>query len=134
VTTTDAPAFRRRRRQRGEAVAAARAFAEAASCRLPVLGVAVFGSYARGDFHDDSDVDVLVVVDPPLPARPQERLELVEPRPAGVHPVVWTPQELVRRWQRRDLIAVEAVERGIWVLGTAEQACADVEERCEHSR
>ncbi len=115
-----APALRRRRAQRDRGVAAARALAVGLRSELPVRGVAVFGSYARGDFHDTSDVDVLVVVDPPLPDRPQQRLALIASRAPGVHPVVWTPQELAGRHRRRDLIAVEALGRGIWVLGGPE--------------
>ena len=34
--------------------------------RYAVKRLALFGSYARGDQRDDSDVDVLVVVDPAI--------------------------------------------------------------------
>jgi hypothetical protein len=53
-----------------------------------------------------------------LPRRPLDRLALAEPRPAGVEPVLWTPDEWRSRLLRRDLIAVEAVERGVWLLGS----------------
>ena len=36
------------------------------------------GSYARGDFGEWSNVDVLVVVKGPLPKSPLKRLDLVE--------------------------------------------------------
>ena len=29
---------------------------------LPIISVILFGSYARGDYHDDSDIDVLVIL------------------------------------------------------------------------
>lgn len=112
------PALVRRRELRAQAIGAAEAQAVAAQRRLDVRAVVLFGSYARGDHHEASDIDVLVVVDGPLPARPQERLALTEPRPPLVQPVVWTTDEFAGRLRRGDLIATEAVQRGVWVLGT----------------
>lgn len=123
MSTGRAPALRRRRAQRKTAIDAARTLADGVRSRPSVRGVAVFGSFARGDFHDASDVDVLVILDEALPVRPQERLDLVAPRPPGVHPVVWSPEELVERRRRQDPIAVESLERGVWVLGTPDEAC-----------
>ena len=34
--------------------------------RFPITRMALFGSYARGDQHEDSDVDILVDVDPSI--------------------------------------------------------------------
>ena len=34
--------------------------------RFPIQRLALFGSWARGDAHEDSDVDVLVEVDPSI--------------------------------------------------------------------
>lgn len=108
----------RRRELRARAVAAAEAQAVAARRRLDVRAVVLFGSYARGDHHEASDIDVLVVVEGPLPARPQDRLALIEPRPALVQPVVWTMDEFADRLERGELIATEAARRGVWILGT----------------
>lgn len=30
--------------------------------QLPIISVILFGSYARGDYNEDSDIDVLVIV------------------------------------------------------------------------
>lgn len=114
---TEAPYLQRRRTERADALSRAARLVEAVSSRLHALGVVVFGSYARGDFHHGSDIDVLVVA-AGLPPRPLDRLALAEPRPGGVEPVLWTPGEWRSRLQRRDLIAVEALERGIWLLGS----------------
>lgn len=111
------PALARRRELRARAIAQVEAQAIAAQRRLDVRAVVLFGSYARGDHHDASDIDVLVIAEGPLPARPQDRLELIEPRPARVHPVVWTADEFARQLRRGDLIATEATGRGIWVRG-----------------
>lgn len=111
------PAIRRRRAQHARAVEAVRQQAAVAQAALDVRGVVLFGSYARGDFHDASDIDVLVIVGQRLPDRPQDRIALVEPRPELVHPVVWTVEEFADRLARRDPIAVEAAHRGQWVVG-----------------
>ena len=34
------------------------------SARYHVTGIALFGSYARGEQHEDSDIDILVDVEP----------------------------------------------------------------------
>ena len=34
--------------------------------RFPITRMALFGSYARGDQHEESDVDILVDVDPSI--------------------------------------------------------------------
>ena len=34
--------------------------------RYPITRIALFGSYARGDQHEESDVDILVDVDPSI--------------------------------------------------------------------
>lgn len=108
---------RRRRRERRRALERAQLLADIAVSRLDVTAVVVFGSFARGDFHQDSDVDVLVIAEE-LPTRPLDRLALVEPRPPGVEPVLWTPEQWRRRLDRADLIAMEAAERGEWLVGS----------------
>lgn len=40
-------------------------FIPAARARLPVVEIRLYGSRARGDGHDDSDVDVAVIYDDP---------------------------------------------------------------------
>jgi len=37
--------------------------------RYPIHGMALFGSRVRGDFEDDSDVDILIDVDPKIGLR-----------------------------------------------------------------
>lgn len=114
---TERPYQRRRRQERADALQRAQRLADAVADKLQVHAVVVFGSYARGDFNQTSDVDVLVVADG-LPSRPLDRLALAEPRPGGAEPVLWTPKEWQARLERGDLIATESVERGVWLLGS----------------
>lgn len=74
-----------------------------------LVAVALFGSVARGAMRPDSDIDLLVVVEPLPPGRRARQLEfelvdrrieavLAQARRAGVHtfvsPVLKTPEEL----------------------------------------
>lgn len=68
------------------------AFARHLPDELAVAGVVVVGSVARGDFHDHSDIDVVVIAGH-LPDRPADRLAALGPPPPGAEPVVWTPDE-----------------------------------------
>lgn len=114
--TTPAEVLARRRASRDALLGRARTFAAGLQPALGVRAVVVFGSVARGDFHAGSDIDVLVVADH-LPGDYRARLEVLGRPPARVEPVAWTPEEL--RWQlgRRNPIAVEAEEAGVWLVG-----------------
>lgn len=106
----------RRRAAQRALVERAERFAGALGPDLGVAAVVVFGSVARGDFNLWSDVDVLVVV----AGAGDDVVERV--RSAGrdiglIAPVVWTPAQLRAQLQRRDPIAVESVERGLWLVG-----------------
>jgi len=84
---------------------------------LDVRHAVVFGSVARGDFHDGSDVDLLVVA-ASLPSAYPDRLAAVGyPDGSRVQPVVWTPAEHDAQRRRSDLIAVEADRKGVWLIG-----------------
>jgi len=62
-----------------------------------LIGVALFGSYARGDYHPGSDLDLLVIAEG-LPAHPVERIQwlynlVVSVAKKRVGFVAWTPTE-----------------------------------------
>ncbi|MFH1149569.1 MAG: nucleotidyltransferase family protein [Actinomycetota bacterium] len=76
--------------------------------RFGIQRLAVFGSYARGDQREDSDVDILVEVDPSIGLRFVDLAEEIEA-------MLGVPTELVsrraikpRNWEviERDLIDV----------------------------
>lgn len=69
------------------------------SRRYPIRRLALFGSWARGEAHDDSDVDILVEVDPSIGLRFVDlgdelekalgrRVDLVSRR--AIKPSLWT--------------------------------------------
>lgn len=76
----------------------------------------VFGSVARGDFHDESDIDVLVVAEhlPPDPVARQ--LAIGSPAPGGIEAVAWTPGDW-HAGEHRDPIGLEARTVGVWLVG-----------------
>ena len=55
--------------------------------------VILFGSYARGDATEDSDVDLLIIADSPLPRfkRSRSLYALLRPYPFGLDLLVYTP-------------------------------------------
>lgn len=75
--------------------------------------IMVFGSLARGDLHEDSDIDLLVVkrTDRPFLRRIDDVLALLDVG-VPVHALVYTPEELQRLVaERRDFI-LAALEEG----------------------
>jgi len=113
---TAAEVVARRRRARVRLVDSARALAEQLDPGLGVRAVVIFGSVARGDFNDSSDLDLLVVAEQ-LPTRATERLEALGKYPSIVEPVAWTPHEWRARRRRGDPIVAEALDVGIWLVG-----------------
>lgn len=74
--------------------------------------VMLFGSYARGDATERSDVDFLVVAQTDLPRhkRAVALYKQLRPYPFGMDIVVYTPQE-VEEGKKSDLTFVSAVLR-----------------------
>ncbi|MGI9032857.1 MAG: nucleotidyltransferase domain-containing protein [Acidimicrobiales bacterium] len=107
----------RRRAEQRTLLARASELAAGLDPGLGVRAVVVFGSVARGDFNRWSDVDVLVIADH-LPDRALDRLDALGPRPPLVQPVAWTAEELRQQLVRFNPIATEALERGVWLVGT----------------
>lgn len=106
----------RRRADRAARLEHARAWSNHLSQELAVRAVIVFGSVARGDFHDESDIDVLVIAEHLPPDPVSRQLVIRSPAPGGVEAVAWTPDEWARP-EHRDPIALEAREAGVWLVG-----------------
>lgn len=106
----------RRRAEQAALIARAERFAEALDPALDVRAVVVFGSVARGDFHDSSDIDVLVIAGA-LPDRALERTAAVGVPPPRVEFVAWMPHEWRAERDRGNPIAVEARDHGLLLRG-----------------
>jgi hypothetical protein len=109
----------RRQAERTVLLDLARAFVQRLPASVGLRAAVVFGSVARGDFNRWSDVDVLVIAEH-LPDALPARLDLLSDRPAGVQAIAWTPGEWSRQRTRRNPIALEALEAGVWLDGSPE--------------
>lgn len=82
-------------RAREAIVAKLKALGEVLRRDLGVEGVYVFGSFARGDEHEGSDIDLLIVGR--IPGRMVDRIgEVLRRTDLPVEPLVLTPEELSR--------------------------------------
>jgi predicted nucleotidyltransferase len=94
-------------------LAAIRGFARAVAERFRPDKVILFGSYAYGQPHAESDVDILVV----MPTRSQVgqavRIRLAVPAAFPMDLMVRTPQSLARRLEMGDPFLHEITARGI---------------------
>ena len=72
----------------------------------------LFGSYARGDATEHSDVDLMIIVESELPRYKRSRglYTLLRPHPFAMDLVVYTPQE-VEKGKRSDVSFVSSVLR-----------------------
>ena len=85
--------------------------------RLATRRVILFGSYARGEAGPDSDLDLFVELDPPLPARGRSSQikRLFDPYPGPMNIVVYSPYE-VAYWRQAPASLVATVLREGTVL------------------
>lgn len=83
---------------------------------MAVRAVVVYGSVARGDWNDESDIDVLVLADD-LPDAPLARLAALGEPEDRVEPVVWSIADWRREHQRGNPIVVDALAHGVWLVG-----------------
>lgn len=105
----------RRRSERDEMIALARAYVERLAGRIELTRAFVAGSIARGDFNVWSDIDVVVVA-PELPRRAPDRIGLLlDGAPPRLQPIGYTPEEWERELARGNRLVVEAEDLGIEV-------------------
>ncbi len=106
-------------RKREQALREAIEFVRCVSRKLKIVHAWLYGSYARGDFNEWSDVDVLIVVEDDLPARPVDRLSIIEEcleRYPSIEPVVVTVKEFEKMRQKRNPIVVDVEHHGVNLL------------------
>lgn len=106
----------RRRKEREGLLDRARGYAAGLPADLDVMAVVVVGSVARGDFNLWSDIDVVVITEH-LPPGLLDRLAVLGRRPGGVQPIPWTVAEWRAQLTNGNPLAVEAINRGVWLQG-----------------
>jgi predicted nucleotidyltransferase len=76
--------------------------------------VILFGSYAYGTPHADSDVDLLVIMESELPKDRREVAvcRLIRPRPFPVDILVKSPAEVAAAFAKHDYFVEEIVKQG----------------------
>lgn len=80
--------------------------------RLSPRRIILFGSHARGEAAPDSDLDLFVELDPPLPARGRgsQIKQLFDPYPCPMDIVVYSSEE-VAYWKQAPASLVASVLR-----------------------
>lgn len=99
--------FEKRRKQKEKIINEVKQWAMSLSFKATVI---LIGSYARGDFNEWSDVDVVLISE--LTGSPLDRLKKIS-YPAEFEVIPLTLGEFLRMLRRKNPIAVEAIERGI---------------------
>jgi predicted nucleotidyltransferase len=80
-----------------------------------VQAVYLFGSFARGEEHEGSDIDMLVVGD--LPGRVFDRVgEVLRRTRLPVEPIVVSPATFARRCREEHPLYVRIVAEGVRLL------------------
>lgn len=106
-------ALEERKREREEAINRATRFVHKLRAVIGPLAGILYGSFARGDFHLGSDIDVLVISDS-LPAFTLERMELlyryVE---GGIEPKGYTREEFQRMKKSGNPTVLGALKEGV---------------------
>ena len=109
----------KRLKERENAIQEAEKFVQCVSKKLRIVQAWLFGSYARGDFNEWSDIDVLIVVRDSLPKRPIDRIDLVMEcleECNNVEPVIVTVDEFEKMRRKRNPIVQDIEKHGIRLL------------------
>lgn len=79
--------------------------------------VILFGSYARGEATEHSDVDLLLIAESDLPRfkRSRELYKLIKPHPFSMDIVVYTTQEIEKGKKSKVSFVSTAIKKGITV-------------------
>lgn len=93
-------------------------FIERATRELRPLALILFGSLARGDYHQRSDADFCVILDEPLPSPFAGYDRVVACDPSGVvQPLVYSPEQFRQMVQEANGLALEVMADGIFLAG-----------------
>ncbi|HEV3143023.1 MAG TPA: nucleotidyltransferase domain-containing protein [Gemmataceae bacterium] len=93
-------------------MAAIRLFARQIAERFKPDKIILFGSYAYGTPHADSDVDLLVVMPAAREVTQAIRIRMALPAPFPLDLIVRTPERLARELEDCDWFLREIIEKG----------------------
>ncbi len=93
-------------------MAAIRRYARQVAERFRPNKIILFGSYAYGTPHEDSDVDLMVVMPAANHVSQAVRIRLALPAPFPMDLLVRTPDDLRRGLKEEDWFVREVVEKG----------------------
>jgi len=98
--------------------------AEAAGAERVIL----FGSHARGEAHDASDVDLMLIAESDLPRFKRSRVlyRLLRPHPFAMDMLVYTPAEVERGKQSPLSFVSTVLQEGKTVYVRRTQPCSAV--------
>ena len=76
--------------------------------------IILFGSYAWGKPHKDSDLDFFIIkkTDDPMLKRMEDVDRLFFPREFAMDFLVYTPEQVEKRKKMRDLFVVDIIDKG----------------------
>ena len=105
-------------RRANQALSRTREFAECIKKIFRSIDLVIlFGSYARGDFNEWSDIDILIVVRDELPKKPTERIDLVIPCilavEVSIEPLIVTREEFERLKRKKNPAIIDAISNGV---------------------
>ena len=112
-------------------MAAIRRYARKVAERFQPDKIILFGSYAYGTPHEDSDVDLLVVMPAANHVSQAVRIRLALPAPFPMDLLVRTPDDLRRELEQEDWFVREIIENGK-VLYEAQDRPVDAKSRVRH--
>lgn len=127
MSMTRATAKRVSRRHLGRpdiTLAAIRKFAQRIGERFAPDRIILFGSFAYGEPHDDSDVDLLVVIPCKNEISQAIRIRMALDAPFPMDLIVRTPSRLEQRIRDGDWFLREVVEKGIVLYAKADTRMA----------
>ena len=113
------------------AMAAIRRYARQVAERFRPNKIILFGSYAYGTPHEDSDVDLMVVMPAANHVSQAVRNRLALPAPFPMDLLVRTPDDLRRGLKEEDWFVREVVEKGK-VLYEAKNGSVGAKSRIGH--
>lgn len=82
--------------------------------RFEIKRVLVFGSFARRELNEGSDIDIIIIGC--FKGRMHERiLEVLRETDLPVEPLCYTESEFQKMFENRNPLIMEALEKGYWL-------------------